>query len=148
MASSVETFQQRKRGKQVATRTERTGGIRVDDVEVATIVCQDAFNAGDLEGLVSLYETEAVLVAEPGRTTVGVDAIRKSLGGFLATNGTLEITTKSLEQAGGLALETYQWKLDATDAQGNPLTMGGPGAVVHRRQPDGRWLAVIDNPFA
>ncbi|MGH2721375.1 MAG: YybH family protein [Actinomycetota bacterium] len=148
MATSVELFHQQERGKQVATGTERIGGIRVERVEDLATVCEAAFNSGDLEGVAGLYEAGAVLVEAPGQATEGLDAIRESLARFLATKAIVRITTSSIEQVGGLALSSYEWTLDATDADGNPATMGGPGAAVHRRQPDGRWLVVIDNPFA
>jgi ketosteroid isomerase-like protein len=34
-----------------------------------------------------------------------------------------------------------------TDPDGNPVSLSGLAAVVHRRQADGFWLYVIDNPF-
>jgi hypothetical protein len=40
-------------------------------------------NAGDVEGLVALYEPNATLVAGPGQVTTGTTAIREAFNGFL-----------------------------------------------------------------
>ncbi|MGH2721313.1 MAG: YybH family protein [Actinomycetota bacterium] len=122
------------------TRLESVG-------EESAAVFQDALSAGNLEALVTLYEPDAVLVPEPGQIAAGLGAIRDSFARLLAAGGTFRITAKGVQEAAGLALESYEWTLDARGAGGDPITMGGPGTIVYRRQPDGRWLAVIDNPF-
>ena len=54
----------------------------------------------------------------------------------------------SLNQTGDIALIRTSWHLTGTAPDGNPFDMGGQTAVVLRRQPDGNWLEVIDNPFS
>jgi ketosteroid isomerase-like protein len=58
--------------------TEKTAPsvIRIEHVEEAGKVFQDTFNAGDIDGLVSLFEPEAVLVPAPGKVVAGSDALR------------------------------------------------------------------------
>lgn len=41
--------------------TEKTGMIRIERPEDTRTVCIDAFNAGDLDGLVNLFEPDAVI---------------------------------------------------------------------------------------
>lgn len=69
--------------------TEKTAPsvIRIERLEDAGQMIQDTFNAGDLDGLVSLFEPEAVLVPAPGQVAAGSDAIREAFTGFLATWG-------------------------------------------------------------
>lgn len=106
-----------------------------------------AFNAGGLDALVTLYEPEALMVPEPGRWVTGHAAIREALQGFLALQGTMTIQPIAIVTAGDLALTHGQWMLSATGPDGRPLTLGGKTAAVLRRQPDGTWLIVIDNPY-
>jgi ketosteroid isomerase-like protein len=40
-----------------------------------------------------------------------------------------------------------EWTLSGTGQDGKPVTMGGLSADVLRRQPDGRWLIAVDNPW-
>ena len=42
-------------------------------------------NAGDVDGVVALYETDAVLALAPGRLAVGTEAIRRVYAELLAS---------------------------------------------------------------
>jgi ketosteroid isomerase-like protein len=90
-------------------------------------------NAGDLEGLVALYEPDAVLARPGGEPAAGTDAIRQALGRFLAGNPTISGTSQPALRFGDLALTSTRFD-------------GGATAEVARRQPDGTWRWVIDQP--
>ena len=83
------------------------------------------FNAGDLEGLVALYETDAVLCADPeGQPARGRQAIREALAGFLALKGTITVETRLAVQSGNIALLRSHWSVAGT----------GPDALVEAWQ--------------
>jgi ketosteroid isomerase-like protein len=44
---------------------------------------EEAFNAGDIDALMELYEPDATLVPQPGALAEGTAAIRESLAWFL-----------------------------------------------------------------
>ena len=106
-----------------------------------------AFSSGDLEALVALYEPGATLVPQQGQTVTGTDAIREALQGFLSLCGEFRIEVKSVVHAGDLALVRSDWSLVGTAPGGCMVNLAGRGAEVVRRQPDGTWRYVIDNPF-
>jgi uncharacterized protein (TIGR02246 family) len=107
-----------------------------------------AFAAGDLEALVELYEPDAALVPQPGQIARGRAAIREALQGFLTLCGVFRLEVKSVVENGDLALVRSNWSLSGTGPGGCLVDLSGRGAEVVRRQPDGTWLYVIDNPFA
>jgi len=107
-----------------------------------------AFSAGDLEALVALYEPDAALVPQPGQIVTGRDAIRESLQGFLSLCGEFSLEVKSVVGTGNLALVRADWSLVGTAPGGCLVNLSGRAAEVVRRQPDGTWLYLIDNPFA
>ena len=107
----------------------------------------ERFSAGDLDGLVALYEPDAVLVAQPGQVARGTEAIREALGGFLAHKGTFHLEPGGVFRAGDLALLVSSWTLKGTGPDGMPLDLAATTADVVRRQPDGTWLVAIDNPW-
>ncbi|HEY7066919.1 MAG TPA: SgcJ/EcaC family oxidoreductase [Chloroflexota bacterium] len=107
-----------------------------------------AFNAGDADALMALYEPGASLVAQPGQVVTGTAAIRAALDGFLALKATMTLETRAIVTAGDVALSHGQWTLAGTTPDGSPLQMAGHNTEVLRRQPDGTWLYVIDNPFS
>ena len=52
-----------------------------------------AFNAADTDALIALYETGAVLAAQPDASVAGTDAIRLGLDAFLSMKGRIVIET-------------------------------------------------------
>ena len=77
----------------------------------------------------------------------GIEAIRQALSGFLALEPKFEGRFKQAFQAGDIALVFSEWALSATDPDGNSIEMAGRTTDVVRRQADGTWLFVIDDPY-
>ena len=107
----------------------------------------EGFQAGDLEGLIALYEPEAILVPQPGQVVTGISAIRDALSAFLAMKGAFHLEMGSVFRAGDIALLSSRWTLTPQGASGEIAGMGGTTVDVVRRQSDGTWLVVIDNPY-
>ena len=92
-------------------------------------------NAGDVEGLVALYEPDAVLAFPPGSLATGHAEIRKVYEQLVAaapvlTPGRQHPTLVS----GDLAMTVCT------------QTNGDLSVEVARRQADGSWLWAIDDP--
>ncbi len=93
-------------------------------------------NAGDAEGLAELYEPDAVMAFPPGSVTTGRAAIRELFEGMLKSRPHFEPEPPlPTVRCGDLALTSTPPKDDA-----------GARAQVVRRQPDGTWLRLIDQP--
>jgi ketosteroid isomerase-like protein len=95
----------------------------------------DRLNAGDVDGLVALYEPDAVLALPDGRVATGSREIRQAYERLVADRpvfvpGEQQPTLRY----GDLALTSVR------------LADGGATAEVARRQPDGTWLWVMDQP--
>jgi uncharacterized protein (TIGR02246 family) len=108
---------------------------------------EEAFNAGDLDALVALYEPDAALIPQPGVVVHGHDEIGPALQGFLDLGGTMTLDTKSSVVVGDLAYLINRWSLTGTDPDGNPIEMGSLTAELARQQADGSWRFVIDNAW-
>ncbi len=107
----------------------------------------ERFQAGDVDGLLELYEPHALLVPQPGQVVSGKDAIGEALRAFVALKGRFDLRLERALAAGDIALLFSRWTLDATAPDGSPLTLAGQTSDVARRQADGTWLVVIDNPY-
>ena len=105
----------------------------------------ELFNSGDLDALVnSLYEDDAVFIPSPTDAPVsGRGSVADSLKGFLATGGKVSVLATSAVRNGDIALTHTHWRLDIPGAE----AMEGVTAEVVRRQSDGTWKYVIDNPW-
>jgi uncharacterized protein (TIGR02246 family) len=106
---------------------------------------EDRFNAGDIDGLMELYESDAALIAQPGSVAHGSEQVRAALQGFLVLKGRITLDTKLVFSVGDLAYLSNTWSLSGTGPDGEPVTLGATTAEVARRQADGTWRYVIDN---
>ena len=107
----------------------------------------DGINAGDLDTLMSLYEPEAAFAAQPGSLSHGLPGVREALAGFIAMKGTLDLKVTRVLEASDVALVTGVWSFTGTGPDGKPVRLTGNNADVLRRQADGSWRFVIDNPW-
>lgn len=92
-------------------------------------------NAGDLDGLAMLYEPDGVMALPGGGRATGRPAIRAELERLLA--GVTRLEPGEQQPAltdGDLAITSTR------------LASGGVTTEVARRQPDGSWLWVLDQP--
>jgi uncharacterized protein (TIGR02246 family) len=109
---------------------------------------QQAFNAGDLDALMALYEPDAALIPQPGVTVDGSAAIAESLRWFLDRRGQITLDTKLVVQVGDIAYLANRWSLTGgTMPDGSAAELGATTAEIARRQGDGTWLYVIDNAW-
>lgn len=106
-----------------------------------------AMNQGDLETALSLYEPGASLVVQPGVVASGTSALRQALAGFLALQPTLANEAQQVVESGDIALCCARWSLRGIDPEGNPVHLSGRSSDILRRQADGSWRIVLDNPW-
>lgn len=90
-------------------------------------------NAGDVDGVVALYEPGAVLAFPPGQLAIGTEAIRRAYAELLASPPSFAGVIRPAIRNGDIAITS--------------TTRAGNATVeVARRQPDGTWLWMIDQP--
>ncbi|MGH7184187.1 MAG: YybH family protein [Nitrospiraceae bacterium] len=107
----------------------------------------NAMNTGDIEGALSLFDPEASFVVQPGVVVSGISATRQALAGFMALKPTLTIEAQQLVRAGDIAQYCARWNLCGTDSEGNPVQLQGRSSSILRRQLNGTWQFLVDNPW-
>ena len=107
----------------------------------------EGINSGSLDTLMTLYEPEAAFAAQPGTLTHGLSGVREALTGFIAMKGKLDLKVTRVLEASDLALVTTVWSFTGTGPDGQPVKLAAKSADVLRRQKDGTWRFVIDNPW-
>jgi uncharacterized protein (TIGR02246 family) len=104
-------------------------------------------NAGDADAVAALYEPQATLVLEGRAPAVGTDAIRSALRDFVALRPTITMNVVRMLRAGDDVAVLYNdWSLSATQPDGTRVADTGRALEVVRRQADGTWRFVVDDP--
>ena len=112
---------------------DREKAMKPEDLTRLFVQCA---NAGDAAGIAALYEQEAVMAYPPGAVTVGRDAISELWEKVLANAPHFEPEPPLPTLVSG------DIALTATP----PRDGAGARAQVVRRQPDGSWLRLLDQP--
>lgn len=95
-----------------------------------------AANANDADAIAALYEDDAVMAYPPGQVTVGREAIRTFWTEAVKHMPTIEPEDPLPTLASG----------DIALTSTPPKDGSGARAQVVRRQADGSWLRLIDQP--
>ncbi|MBF6397458.1 DUF4440 domain-containing protein [Nocardia cyriacigeorgica] len=100
---------------------------------------------GDLEGLAALYEPTATFVPQPGNVVSGAGEIRANLEGYIKSGARVELKVKKIHTVGDIAVLSCDGSATGLGPDGQ--TLNTTTTEVARRQPDGRWLYLVDDPF-
>jgi uncharacterized protein (TIGR02246 family) len=105
-----------------------------------------AFNRGDVEALLTLYEVNATIVVG-GEPVTGHDRLRAALEQWLAAGGQMTLDTRAvIVGPDRLVVLHGAWVIASAEAADSPPARRGLSTEVARQQSDGTWRFVIDNP--
>jgi len=102
-----------------------------------------AFNTGDVETVLSMYDYDGIIVPEPGKPVSGKEKFEEAIRAILSVKGKMEIKTVYCLQAGDVAVGRSEWNI--TD--GTEVKVSAKGIELMKQQPDGSWKIVIDHAF-
>jgi len=102
-----------------------------------------AFNTGDVNTVLSMYDFNGIIVPEPGKAVSGREEFEEAIKAILSIKGKMEIRTVYCLQTGNLAVGRSEWNI--TDGQ--EVKIQSKGIEVMKQQPDGTWKIVIDHAF-
>lgn len=104
-----------------------------------------AINDKDAEALLALYEPDGVAVHLDGTHRTGPE-LRTMIDDLLATMAHIEGETRKVLVAGDVALMSASWRARLNTPDGEDQATGTT-AEIARRQPDGTWRWIIDDPM-
>ncbi len=105
-----------------------------------------AINNKDADALFALYEPDGVAIHLDGTSRTGRSELRTMIDELLKTIEHIEGETRKVLVAGDVALMSASWRARITTPDGDGQATGTT-AEVARRQPDGAWRWVIDDPL-
>ena len=115
--------------------------------EYAVELLDRAFAQGDLGAVLSFYEDAAVVITEPGKAARGLEELRSFFARAMQSGASAKQLTTHVVEAEGVALFLSRWTLVQKDAAAGVAERTFIATTVFRKQPDGGWKVLIDNPF-
>ncbi len=113
--------------------------------EHAVELLDRAFAQGDLHAVLSFYEDAAVVITEPGKAARGREELRSFFARAMQSGASAKQLKTQVIEADGVALFLSRWTLHVKGAGATERIF--TATTVFRKQPDGGWKALIDNPF-
>ncbi len=108
----------------------------------------DGLNARDVDRVADLFEETAILISDRDNIVRGRAAIRQGLQNFLEIKPTMKLNASRVARNGDIAILYSDWTVSGVHPHGAPFAMNVRPTHVARRQPDGSWRIVIDDPSA
>jgi ketosteroid isomerase-like protein len=105
----------------------------------------ERFNSGKISVMMGLYDSEAVLIADDGRTVTDRAEIAAELERDLSLGLPLEANARHVFVAGDIAEIVVDWSIDGTRSDGEHVHVEGSASDIARRGADGLWRNLIDN---
>jgi ketosteroid isomerase-like protein len=109
----------------------------------------ERLNAGDVDGVVALYEPNATLVRQDRTAAMGTAAIREEIAAAVALRPQIKMGVFRVLMGGNDVAVLYNdFHATGTDRDGKHVDLSGHASEVVRRQHDGTWRFVVDDPDA
>ena len=105
-----------------------------------------AFHGGDIEGVMGSYEPGATVVFEPGAPITDPAVLREMFQGAFTLNPKFEDGGHEVYVTGDIAVHFAPWTMTGKAPDGTDVIDSGLSVAVLRKQEDGRWLILFDNP--
>jgi ketosteroid isomerase-like protein len=106
-----------------------------------------AYNSGDIDNLLALYEPESILINLNGGTDQGLEPIRTTLEGLLQFKGAMVSKNIYCIPFEDIAMLRAHFILDTVSEDGKPLQIQGHTSEIVRKQLDNSWKYIVDHPF-
>lgn len=103
----------------------------------------NAFNTGNVDVVMSMYDASGIIVPEPGKPVSGQAKFEEAIKGILSIKGKMEIKTIYCLQTGNIAVGRSEWNI--TD--NGDVKISAKGIEVMKQQPDGTWKIIVDHAF-
>lgn len=120
-----------------------------DKDKVASVVqtMTEAFHKKDMNKIMASYEDGAAIMFEPGSAITDPQIIEQMFNGFFQINPIFTYPKgHEVYIANDIAMHIAPWIMLAKAPDGSDIEQTGLSVAVLRKQRNGDWLMVLDNP--
>lgn len=105
-----------------------------------------AFEKKDIDGVLATYEGGAIVMFEPQKPVTGKENLRMAFTQFVTMNPIFSYSGHEVYVSGDIATHIAPWKMVGKLPDGTKIEQSGLSVAVLRKQADGNWLMIQDNP--
>ncbi len=113
--------------------------MHANDPGELPLVFRHYFNASDVDGLLSRYYADGATYAPLPGVALSQDVLRAAIGRLVDLGHPIELTVRHVLAAQDTALIVLDWEIAGAG-------MSGTATDVARRQANGTWRCIVDNP--
>ena len=104
---------------------------------------------GDVKNAMTCFDPEAVYIDKEGNIISGLANIQQVVTNLCEMKPDITVYEHKVAPVGNdLMYWLDKWEMTGTDSKGNFINMKGASANMMRRNSEGNWLWLVDNPFA
>jgi len=106
----------------------------------------EAFHASNIDTVMESYEAKATVVFEPGKPISDPVVLRQMFQGAFSLNPRFSYSGHEVFVSGDIAVHFAPWNMTGRTPDNVEVSQSGLSVAVLRKQSDGEWKMVIDNP--
>ncbi len=106
----------------------------------------DAFHQKDIKGVMNSYEPDALVVFDPQNPIQDAGLLKEKFIQSFGISPRFEYSGHEVFVNGNIGIHLAPWTMTATAPDGTAIQQTGLSIAVLRRQEDGKWLMVFDDP--
>ncbi|MEO1564378.1 MAG: DUF4440 domain-containing protein [Pseudomonadota bacterium] len=117
------------------------------DVLAAIERMTQSFMANDIASVMASYESKATVVFDPEQPVSDATQLEQMFSGMAGVSPVFEYPSgHDVVVVGDVALHISPWTMSGVAPDGQEISQAGLSVAVLRRQDDGSWRMIIDNP--
>lgn len=105
-----------------------------------------AFQNKDIDGILDTYEHNAIVMFKPQEPVVGKVQLRAVFTEFVSMNPRYTFSGHDIYISGDIATHIAPWIMQGELPDGTKIEQSGLSISVLRKQNNGKWLILQDNP--
>ena len=105
-----------------------------------------AFQNKDIDKVMASYEPNAVVVFEPESPVSDEAVLREMFQSMSMVNPKFTYSGHEVFVTGNIATHIAPWSMIGEAPDGTEIKQSGLSIAVLRKQADGKWLMILDNP--
>lgn len=134
----------------ISSHAQQSSDMQAEKEQAAVLAAVQqmthSFHQKDIKGVMSSYENQALVVFEPENPITDRAQLKEMFQGAFSLNPKFTYSGHEVFVNGDIAVHIAPWTMKGKTPDGNAVEQSGLSIAVLRKQEDGKWLMVFDDP--